>query len=332
MSTRQQSPTVDSEPTVTRTVDLPTSLTTIVADTPISRRLIGATLVPITSAVVTIPLGGRTVNSTDKANLDISTTVVNYNINQQVEINKPGGTIDGEVQFSNDGKFAADKDFKYWSDSDTLQLNGWLKTGNLLVGATANLGHVANLSIFGGQNGQILTTNGNGSLHWANISIATSPNSIVNGTSTVSIEPDSNVNFAVNGVANVLTVTDSGAIANAFTSNNYVLGNATTTISTTKWLDAMTATVNPTVLFTAANTISSVDVHITADDGNSKQITKMLSVTKGTETAYNQYGNVTVGSEMASFYMDQSGGLVRVIATPGSANRVDYRLVVTLYS
>jgi hypothetical protein len=259
-------------------------------------------------------------------------TVVNQQITQRIQVNTPGGSLPGEIQFFSDGRFAADKDFRYWSDSDTLQINGWVKTENLLVGNVANLGHVANLEIYGGTRGDVLRTDGRGNISWASLAIAGGSNNINDGNTVVSIETDSNVNFTVNNNSNVMIVTDRGAVANVFTSNNFVLGNATTTISTTRWLDAMTATVNPTVLFTTANTISSVDVHITADDGNSKQITKMLSVTKGETTTYSQYGNVTIGTEMASFYMDQSNGLVRVITRPSSSDRVDYRLVVTLYN
>ena len=130
----------------------------------------------------------------------------------------------------------------------------------------------------------------------------------------------------------MLTITNAGAQANLFTSNNYTLGNSTTTISTSRWMDAMTMSVNPSVLFSASNAFSSIDIHVTANGGNSKQISKMLSVTQGTTTHYSQYGNVTIGNELAQFTMDQTSGNVRLIATPETASRVDYRLVITLYN
>jgi hypothetical protein len=300
-----------------------TSTTTTIGETAVQQQAV-ATVLPTTATAAT----NRTINTTTGNGV---TTVNNQRFTQNYQVNNPGGS-NGEIQFSANGKFAADSDFKYWSDSDTLQLNGWLKTQNLQVGNVANLGHANNLVIMGGTNGEVLRTDGNGNVTWTSITVASGSNNINDGSSIVSIETNSNVNFTVGGNANVMTVTDSGAIANVFTSNNFILGNATTTISTNRWLDAVTMTTNPTVLFTAANTVSSIDVHITADDGTSKQITKMLSVTKDANTSYSQYGNVTIGTEMASFYMDQSGGLVRVIATPSSSSRVDYRLVVTLYN
>jgi hypothetical protein len=314
----------------------PTVAVRAVASTTVSAQgLVGsattAVVAPVSAPItIAVPRAATVSPSAATTTVDTSVAPVIQRVTQNISVNNVAGAI-GDVQFYRDGKFSADSDFKYWSDSDTLQLNGWLKTANLQVGNVANLGQVANLVILGGTSGDILRTDGNGNVTWTSISVAGGSNNINDGSSTVSIETNSNVNFTVGGNANVMTVTDAGAIANVFTSNNFILGNSTTTISTNRWLDAVTMTTNPTVLFTAANTVSSIDVHITADDGTSKQITKMLSVTKDTNTSYSQYGNVVIGTEMASFYMDQSGGLVRVIATPSSANRVDYRLVVTLY-
>jgi hypothetical protein len=318
--------------TITTAVNVATATSTTVVTSDPAIRVQPVSVIPVTTATtnkVVNTRGGNTANTANTSNN--ATTVINQRYTQNYQVNNPGGA-DGEVQFYANGKFSADSDFKYYSSTDTLQLNGWLKTGNLQVGEIANLGQANNLIILGGTNGDILRTDGKGNLSWTSIAVASSSNNINDGTSLISIETNSNVNFTVGGNSNVMIVTDRGAVANVFTSNNFVLGNATTTISTTRWLDAMTATVNPTVLFTTANTISSVDVHITADDGNSKQITKMLSVTKGETTTYSQYGNVTIGTEMASFYMDQSNGLVRVITRPSSSDRVDYRLVVTLYN
>lgn len=360
-----------------------------------------------------IPVADAATNTiADQATSASGTTI----INQQViaVTNRPGGTANGDIQFYANGKFAADDDFKYDSETDTLTLTGNLTTGNLSVGQfsnlgyvnrvkvlggtsgqflstngdgglqfsniysnvntaaflesytgnmtanvvsvstirtntatanianidvlsanTANLGAVGNLTITGGSNGQVLTTNGNGSLNWATVSgngNITINSEITNGTSNVIVNADSNVTFGVAGLPEVLTITNAGAIANLFTSNNYTLGNSTTTISTNKWMDAITTSTNPTVLFSASNAFSSIDVHITTVGDTSKQISKLLSVTQGATTNYSLYGNVTVGNDLANFTMDQTGGNVRVIATSTTANRVDYRLVITLYN
>lgn len=207
--------------------------------------------------------------------------------------------------------------------------------GNLTVTGPANLGPANTLTITGGSTGQFLQTDGNGALTWATVSAngnVSLTSEITNGSSNVIVNANSNVTFGVAGQSEVLTITNAGAQANLFTSNNYTLGNSTTTISTSRWMDAMTMSVNPSVLFSASNAFSSIDIHVTANGGNSKQISKMLSVTQGTTTHYSQYGNVTIGNELAQFTMDQTSGNVRLIATPETASRVDYRLVITLYN
>jgi hypothetical protein len=287
---------------------------------------------------------GETVYVTSVNNISYNQSIRNIN-------NNPGGGINGEIQFYQGGQFSADPNFYYTPGTGTLTVKTGLTTGvvtsntvtadnvtasTLAVTGGANLGSVNSLVITGGNSNQFLYTNGTGNLGWATISsngnIIVDNTSLDNGTSNVIVNASSNVVFSINGQSNVMTVTDSGAIANLFTSNNYTLGNTTTTISTSRWMDAITTSTNPTVLFTASNAISSVDIHITAVGDGSKQISKMLSVTQDTTTNYSLYGNVVVGSDLAAFTMDQTGGNVRVIATSTTANRVDYRLVITLYS
>jgi hypothetical protein len=317
-----------------------------------------------TQAIVPQTVAGNTVTGTVARGAAVSPTSISSSIttlvNQRVTniTNSPGNSTPGGIQFYGNGEFSSDKDFTYSSGSDILTVSGKILAGNISISGLSKLGNVGNVSIAGGTIGQVLQTNGDGTLTWttiyanSNVSsyLPTYTGALTANTATFNrLNVTGNANLAqintlnvtgngnnltvgVTGSPNVLTITNTAAVANIFTSNNFVLGNSTTTISTNRWLDAVTMSTNPAVLFTAPNTISSVDIHITADDGTSKQITKMLSVTKGTTTSYSQYGNVLIGTEMASYYMDQLGGLVRVIAQPSSSNRVDYRLVVTLYN
>lgn len=127
--------------------------------------------------------GGIVVFETPK---DIYVTAVEQRVTyQQIKnvTNEAAGTSRGEIQFVNNGKFDADSDFKYDPDSDTLSINGVITTGNIVVSRTANLGAVGNVKITGGTTGQVLTTDGAGSLSWATIGT----DSLSNGTSNVSI-------------------------------------------------------------------------------------------------------------------------------------------------
>ena len=82
--------------------------------------------------------------------------------------------------------------------------------GNLSVTGKSNLNAVGNVIITGGTVGQYLQTDGAGNLSWA--TVTTSVSGFSNGTSNGSIPTvDGNINFSVNGNANILVVTGTGA-------------------------------------------------------------------------------------------------------------------------
>jgi hypothetical protein len=76
------------------------------------------------------------------------------------------------------------------------------------VSGTSNLNSVGNVTITGGSNGQVLTTNGSGTLSWGNAGNATA---IVNGNSNVVVAANSNVTVGVAGNASIMTITGTGA-------------------------------------------------------------------------------------------------------------------------
>ena len=85
---------------------------------------------------------------------------------------------------------------------------------SLSVAGTSNLGAVGNVTITGGTNGYVLSTNGSGTLSWVAQS-AGGGASISNGTSNVNIATSGgNVTTGVNGNANILVVTGTGANVN----------------------------------------------------------------------------------------------------------------------
>lgn len=108
---------------------------------------------------------------------------------------------------------------------------GNLSAGNLVVTTTANLGAVGNITITGGSPNYVLSTDGAGSLSWKAQTGGGggSGDSISNGASNVSIAVSSgNINMSVGGIANIVTVTNSGVIV----SGNTDLGsNANVSIS-----------------------------------------------------------------------------------------------------
>jgi hypothetical protein len=131
----------------------------------------------------------------------------------------------------------------------TVYANGLSSTGLasltiLNVSTTANLGAVGNITITGGSNGQVLTTNGNGVLSWStagsgglplangnsNFNIATANgNATVTtaGTQTWTFDGTGNLNLPLNGSLNLIgggisQANDSDLLVNAYDSDGIV--------------------------------------------------------------------------------------------------------------
>jgi len=122
-----------------------------------------------------------------------------------------------------------------------IQGGNLITTGSLVVEGNVNLGDVSNVIITGGLDGQFLTTDGNGALSWTT-SEGANGTAIINGNSSVIVEIDGNVNTSINGVANVLQVTEDSVIiangtggsllgANSITAN-FFFGTIRTAIQT----------------------------------------------------------------------------------------------------
>ena len=89
-----------------------------------------------------------------------SSTIVN---NIYITRNGPGGRS-GQVQFNEDGSYTGDPGLLYDPNSDTLT-TGTLNV-NQLNANRANLGSITFLTISGGNNNNVLKTNGSGILSW----------------------------------------------------------------------------------------------------------------------------------------------------------------------
>ena len=85
------------------------------------------------------------------------------------------GTVAGantQIQFNDEGNFGAVAGFTFDKTTSVFTAN------NIVATSTADLGDVANVTILGGNTNYILTTDGAGSLSWANLSSNTFANSI----------------------------------------------------------------------------------------------------------------------------------------------------------
>ena len=160
----------------------------------------------------------------------------------------------------------------------------------LNVAGTSNLGPIANVTITGGSNGNVLTTYGNGTLYWGAAGSGSSSN-ISNGNSNVNAgTANGNITVSVAGNSNIAVFTGTGvniagtlnATGNVTAGNvsggnvvtaNYLTGTLTTAsqpnITSIGTLSSLTATGN----ITAGNLIGShangnSNVNIPAANGN----------------------------------------------------------------
>ena len=112
---------------------------------------------------------------------------------------------------------------------NVIASNGDITTSNITVSNSANLGAVGNITITGGSNGYVLSTNGSGTLSWVAQSGGGSTSNISNGNSNVSIATaNGNITFSAVGNANIMTITGTGANINgtANITGNVVLSGA----------------------------------------------------------------------------------------------------------
>lgn len=169
-------------------------------------------------------------------------------------------------------------------------------TGTVNFSTTSNvaLGAVANISITGGTDGYLLSTDGAGELSWI---APPSTTGITNGSSNVAIPSSGgNVNTSVGGTANVLVVTATGAniagtlnaTGNANVGNIGATNGVFTNVSGNG--SALTAIAGANVTGTVANATHASTAN-TVTDAAQPNITSV-----GTLTSVAVTGNATVGN------------------------------------
>jgi hypothetical protein len=223
-----------------------------------------------------------------------------------------------------------------------ITTTGTANIGTLSMVGTSNLGPIGNVTITGGTNGQVITTNGAGGLSF--VSISTS--SISNGNSNVSIpNANGNIEFSVAGNANVVTFTGTGANINGYANvtGNITVGNFSTTgeiaantanISTfvtlgntnIKWGTATTTsiTADQVIASVPVSGITGVEFLVKGVDstGGKYSIATVQAVTDGTTVAdYAIFGTVLVnGAPTGNLSVALSGSNIQLQVTPASTN------------
>ena len=104
----------------------------------------------------------------------------------------------------------------------TISQGDLLVNGNLVVVGTSNLSSVSNVVILGGANGQVLTTNGTGTLSW------TTPPGSAGGSPTVWVAATTNytMNSSDDAVVSTATGNITVTLPNASTVKSYYFQNS----------------------------------------------------------------------------------------------------------
>jgi hypothetical protein len=125
-----------------------------------------------------------------------------------------------QVQFNNAGSFGSSANFTYDNSNNILNVIG-ANASYLTVTNTANLGAVGNITITGGSNGQVLTTNGNGVLSWSTATSSYSNTNVANylptftgtvGANRISSNALSGSNIEINANGAVFAFGQGGAL------------------------------------------------------------------------------------------------------------------------
>jgi hypothetical protein len=152
----------------------------------------------------------------------------NYKYANGQPIAARAGGLNTQVQYNNNNNFAGSANFTFDSTTSVLSVPSITLTGNVI------LGDISNVTIFGGNNGYFLQTDGTGNLTWS----AAGGNGGGNGTpggSNSQIQYNAAGSFAgspglqFDSVTN--TVTTGNVVASIFTGNLYGLANSARTVT-----------------------------------------------------------------------------------------------------
>ena len=166
-----------------------------------------------------------------------------------------------------------------------MNVSANLSAANLSATTSANLGAVGNITITGGSSGQVLSTNGSGGLSFITIGTA----GVSNGNSNIAIATaGGNVTTSVDGNANILVVTGTGAnITGTANITGNIVGGGELNISG-NGLFGGNLTVNGTLTYINSTTLSISDPIINLQTG-ANGAAPIANTGKDVGTALNYY-------------------------------------------
>lgn len=286
----------------------------------------------------------------------------------------PGGS-NTFVQFNDEGEFAGSNSFTFNKDTgiltipivsaETVSANGFQTTGNITAGnirVTAlanipgnlrvtgnvnvsgsqniNLGTVANITISGGTNGYVLTTDGLGNLSWQ--AGGGSGGNGVPGGSNTQVQFNNNGVFGASPYFTYNDVTRTVQVGGNLIGNTFQMGAGVYKFSTSEVYFATTASTVPNQVLYSIPTenISGVEFHIIATDSTSgtRQSSKISSVVYNGQVQFNEYAGLYINGGVGTLSVDYNPGSIITPAalelkvTPDSSNQTVYKMLITVFA
>jgi hypothetical protein len=278
-------------------------------------------------------------------------------IQNNANAGRPGGNTT-QVQFNDGGVFAGVANFAFNQYSNTLTVDNinTIKTtvnsnltvnsggilrviGNLSANSSPNvsLGYIGNIHIFGGTNGQVLTTDGLGNLAWQT---STSNGNGVPGGSNTQIQFNDNGLFGGSPYFTFNKNTTTLNIAGDLVANSIEIGSGIYKFSKSNVIQATSSTTSVTPLISLnASTVSAVDYTIVATSAvdNIRQVSKLSAIMYDQTLDYNEYNTLNINGLVGNFTVGyQAGNIiappqVTLYVEPYTNNYTTYKIQMTVY-
>ena len=209
---------------------------------------------------------------------------------------------------------------------------------NFSVASDVNLGSLANITITGGVNGYVLSTDGAGNLSW------TAGGGGGNGTpggSNTQIQYNDIGTFGGSPFFTFNEATTTVTVAGNLVANTIIMGSGAFRFSYSNVYAATTSSSSPNqVIYSVpAEDIAGIDFTVITTDslGGSRQISKLTSVVLGTSLNYNDTSTMAVNSYLSDFSVSYDAGniisepQIVLSVTPTTANLLTHKMQVTTY-
>lgn len=179
------------------------------------------------------------------------------------------------------------------ASTQTANYSGNVTAGNLVVNGISSLGNVGNVSITGGTNGYVLSTNGSGGLNW----VEQSGGGGTPGGGNTQIQFNDNGTFGGNANLTFNKTTNTLAVANVNVANSL----------------AFSSLAGGNISFVAANTAANVAFIVPVTSGTSKQVLGVIdqgTQQLGWKTVPTYY--ISVGLRAGGSYLAPPAPVLRV--------------------